>query len=1045
MTSYAFDRDGNFTIENYRKAFPFASFLPGIAGEHGIPMWAYYVNRGQGICGFGVEDKDHSIMEFFPACQAYQEVGFKGFRTFIKSEGHIAEPFAGCTNHKESETMTISPDRLSIQSIDAASGFKTKADYFTLPGENFAALCRKVTITKISEGSAELEVLDGLAELIPYGIGCTEYKMIGNTLKAWMDVFNLKQQAPLFRVRASTADTETASSVTGGFFCLTTVNGKPVCPIVDAMLIFGQNTSLAFPDAFAEVNLKLIEKAAQITSNKVPCAFTPAQAVLCKGETLEIRTMIGYVHTEEQLNAQKDQLQNSQFFDNKMQESRKLIAELCEPVSCKTGNPVFDAYMRQCLLDNMVRGGKPITFDGKNGKNIYYIYSRKHGDLERDYNDFHLEPAPYSQGNGNFRDICQNRRCDCFLFPETKDYNIRLFAELIQADGYNPLVINGSAFKITSQKLGAVLREHQVEGVNHERLSILLKDDFTPSSLIKYLVNPDEPLPVAADDLFQSILNESSQDTRADYSEGFWIDHWTYIMDLVETYLSIYPDGVQNLLFGRSDYKFYQSPAHVVPRSEKYTLVNGRFRQLGAVKTDESAKGGWMKTAGGKVFSTTLFVKLFILALVKFATTDPAGMGIEMEAGKPGWNDSLNGLTSLNGSSIPETAELKRLAIFLLENLSQHSLKLPVEVHTLLVKVCEAMNEYAAQKDKSIPADFHFWELTSTAREKYRAEILNGFCGSMETVSVKIIRNFLIKACQKLDAGLKKAVKQGNGFCPTYFYFEPYGYEPVKNKEIRPLGFKTIMLPHFLEGPTRLMKIADEKAAESIAAAVKQSDLYDKKLKMFKLSGSLCNLPPEVGRASAFTPGFLENESVFLHMEYKYLLSLLKAGLYSEFFDDLRNTLVPFMDPSAYGRSTIENSSFIASSANPDETLHGRGFVSRLSGATVEMLNIWSVMTVGQNPFTFHNGMLTLRFTPALPDWIFDKNGVLIFTFLGHIKVIYHNRRKISLCDDRTKAAKISVLMNCGDVFNKDSDRLSGDLAFAVREGTVKEIDVDFA
>ena len=63
-----------FLIENYGKKGTFASFLPGISGEKGIPIWCYYVNRGQCVVSFGVDNKDHSIMEFYPAHQAYQNV-----------------------------------------------------------------------------------------------------------------------------------------------------------------------------------------------------------------------------------------------------------------------------------------------------------------------------------------------------------------------------------------------------------------------------------------------------------------------------------------------------------------------------------------------------------------------------------------------------------------------------------------------------------------------------------------------------------------------------------------------------------------------------------------------------------------------------------------------------------------------------------------------------------------------------------------------------------------------------------------------------------
>ncbi len=53
------------------------------------------------------------------------------------------------------------------------------------------------------------------------------------------------------------------------------------------------------------------------------------------------------------------------------------------------------------------------------------------------------------------------------------------------------------------------------------------------------------------------------------------------------------------------------------------------------------------------------------LAVIKFATLDPLGMGVEMDGGKPGWNDAMNGLPGLLGSGTPETFELLRLLRFL--------------------------------------------------------------------------------------------------------------------------------------------------------------------------------------------------------------------------------------------------------------------------------------------------------------------------------------------------------------------------------------------
>lgn len=75
------------------------------------------------------------------------------------------------------------------------------------------------------------------------------------------------------------------------------------------------------------------------------------------------------------------------------------------------------------------------------------------------------------------------------------------------------------------------------------------------------------------------------------------------------------------------------------------------------------------------------------------------------------------------------------------------------------------------------------------------------------------------------------------------------------------------------------------------------------------------------------------------------------GGLYEEFFKELKDGLVAFMDPDVYGRPPIECSSFIASSAHPDETIHGQGYLARLSGSTAEFLSMWNLMMMGAQPF----------------------------------------------------------------------------------------------
>src|SRR5262249_17394725 len=132
---------------------------------------------------------------------------------------------------------------------------------------------------------------------------------------------------------------------------------------------------------------------------------------------------------------------------------------------------------------------------------------------------------------------------------------------------------------------------------------------------------------------------------------------------------------------------------------------------------------------------------------------------------------------------------------------------------------------------------------------------------------------------------------------------------------VKVLEFKQIPLSSFLEGPMHALRTVNSvDEAKKIYQAVKSSELYDRKLKMFKLNVPLTKESYEIGRSKIFTPGWLENESVFLHMSYKFLFEELRSGLTENFFEDLKHQCVAFLDPAIYGRSPLENSSFIVSS-----------------------------------------------------------------------------------------------------------------------------------
>ena len=1072
MDTFTLAENNRFIITDYQNQRPFSSTLPGIAGPMGIPMWVFYVNRGQGITSCGVENKDHPIMEFQPANKAYQLTPFLGFRTFVKirraDESVIYEPFAAGSRNSEQQ-MILSLNELELREHNPEQGLQVEVIYFILPEEKVAGLVRQVKITNLAEQPAHLEILDGLPVIIPYGVSNRDLKEHNRTVEAWMDVYNQEHHIPLFLLLSTPGDTAEVRPIQAGNFALGFAEqgglNHRLAAIVTPETVFGQDTSLCFPAKFQQYALTELFQQPQPACGKTPCAFFGYPATLAPAESVTLNSVYGNARKLDLLNEVAPYLSEDNYYQKKRLTANTLINNLTEPIATMTSTPVFDAYCRQTFLDNVLRGGWPVHIGSSEKAVTYHIYSRKHGDPERDYNAFYLAAEYYSQGNGNYRDVNQNRRCEVLFDPQVEDTNIRSFMSLIQADGYNPLVVKGSWFWIPPERLPEILKLV----VQPERMRQFLKKPFTPGALLKQIDDQEIDLRTNNIDFLQQALHKADQYYDAEYGSGYWTDHWTYNLDLINSFLAVYPDRSTALLFDRDDLPFYESSIFVQPRGKKYVLEGDRPRQYGAVIRDNEKANliaarqeypNLMRSHKGRgaVYRSTLYAKLFILALIKFATMDPLGMGVEMEADKPSWCDALNGLPGLFGSSMSETFELARLLAFLFANIPENrvgSLCLPVEVVELLQNVADCLQVYQTSEDKE--REFFYWDAISTARETYRERIRLGFDGKTNSMSLEALAGYLSIILDKVQAGIAQALEISGGIPPTYLTYEVEEFEilrgsdgePLKDVKQRPyiraLRFRQMVLPMFLEGPVHLFKtLPNAPAALRLHQQVKNSELYDRTLKMYKTNEPLESQPMEIGRLRAFTPGWLENESIFLHMEYKYLLEILKAGLYEEFFEDFRNILVAFQDPARYGRSPMENSSFIVSSAHPDKSLHGAGFVARLTGATAEFLSMWNLMMAGQNPFFIDNGELCLRFRPALPDWLFDESGKLSFTFLGQCQVTYFNPLREHTFVETMQIRSMIIYSDTGQV-EIQGGVIGPPYASLVREGKIRRIEAFFS
>ncbi len=1077
---YRIDEQGDFILEGYNQAKPFSNFFPGVAGLWGIPMWVFYVNRGQCVSSFGIASKDKAMVEFLPANKAYRQTSITGFRTFVKvstgKEDLFWEPFqqAPAEADRIRQQMRITSHDLTIEEENRALGLRCRVNYFTIPEEPFPALVRRVSFENIGRQERRIEVVDGLPVFLPYGMNDWAVKNMSRTVEAWVKVQNLEARAPYYHLNVEVSDTPYVRHIHEGNFYFAFEEGKsallPV--VVSADCVFGAATDFLVPQRFLKDGHFHVPST-QETSNRTPSAMSFARLTLAPGRMRTLVSFMGHAHSLKQLGEVVEKATEKKYVATKECQNRDIVAGLKNYAFTHSASPVFDRYTTQTFLDNVMRGGLPVSVMTQDGPVAVSVFSRKHGDPERDYNFFVLSPTYYSQGNGNFRDVNQNRRNDVWFNTDVADSNILTFFSLSQADGYNPLIVKGLSFFGQDEQTMASVLKQCLRG-DAEPIAAMIQRGFQPGELLSEVMRRELVLKVTAQEFLGRVLSACRQQTVAEHGEGFWVDHWTYNIDLVESYLAIFPERLRELLLEKKEFTFFHNDHYILPRDQRYVLTPKGVRQYhsvadGTKSIDAKAGGHLLRTRGGAgdVVVATLAEKILCLIANKAASLDPAGIGIEMEADRPGWYDALNGLPGLLGSSICETFELRRYSRFLLEALETLGVKDHYEI-SVFDELGEFIRGLLALLAEA-PEPLIFWDRANTLKENYRLSVRKGIRGDEQGLSTADVKDFLRRVIARTEEAEERAT-DNRGRISTYFTYEVTDHEVLSQAYDRrhcvmPRAFKRHDLPLFLEGFVHALRVTrDQAAAARIHQAVKASGLFDTKLKMYKVNANLSSENEDIGRARVFPRGWLENESIWLHMEYKYLLELLRAGLYREFHQAMRETLVPFLHAETYGRSILENSSFLVSSAHEDPSLHGQGFVARLSGSTAEFLHIWLWMSVGIQPFQVnHQGELCLYFDPVLMREMFTPRsgcsgrlghdgawrhdelpaGTYAVHFLANTLLVYHNPKGRDVVPDGDyRIERIEIEDHHGKRRCFTEGFIPSPYAGQVREGKTARIDV---
>lgn len=236
--------------------------------------------------------------------------------------------------------------------------------------------------------------------------------------------------------------------------------------------------------------------------------------------------------------------------------------------------------------------------------------------------------------------------------PRIGSFNVLTFLSFIQADGYEPLEVQANVLTIDDLKVCQQIGYRAVgeaDGHRQQRealTGILNSGPFRPGQIFSLMEEQNIELIISRQEFIDMVAAAADIYPMAVYSSGFWADHWTYYVDLIESFTAVYPDWEGRIMFD-NQLPYYFSPALVQPRDKKYVLsktydgLSFHVRQLNATTEDDhdiklyerqfilnttgwyDLDAQWQHDEKGNIFTSNAISKLFVLAALKFATRDP--------------------------------------------------------------------------------------------------------------------------------------------------------------------------------------------------------------------------------------------------------------------------------------------------------------------------------------------------------------------------------------------------------------------------------------
>lgn len=351
-------------------------------------------------------------------------------------------------------------------------------------------------------------------------------------------------------------------------------------------------------------------------------------------------------------------------------------------------------------------------------------FSRRHGDPSRPWNQFSIETKNEDGTNklnyeGNWRDIFQNWEALCLSFPKFIEGIIAKFVNASTADGYNP-------YRITR------------EGMDWE------------------CPDPDDPWAYI----------------------GYWGDHQIiYLQKFLEQSEAFHPGKLEELLY-KEMFVYANVPYRIKSFDELVanpkdtilfdTELNGKIE---ALTKQKGADGKLIYGKDGEIYKVNLMEKILSTLLSKLSNFIPEA-GIWLNTQRPEWNDANNALVG-NGVSMVTLYYIRRFLEFWEEKFSDmkaESFDISEEFKILFDKILDLFKSNTAILDSGFTNEdrYYFTSILGKAGSDFRNAIYkSSFSGKKKNITSETLNEFFGLALKYINQTIQKN-KREDGLYHAY-------------------------------------------------------------------------------------------------------------------------------------------------------------------------------------------------------------------------------------------------------------------------------------